>query len=275
MTWPLLCSTGAFTRYPDYTDYRRIVEIGPRLAAGGLELMVFPNWLDQLDQIAADLSASGLSFPAMHAEKSVGGGLGSAEPAEVDAALTCLEANCRLGQALGARLLILHLWDLPGSDHHFERNLAALERCLPLVDEYGIGLAVETIPCSKGDPLSNLARALAHDDRCLAALDTEFLCFHNQLEESLAADWLWSGGRVRHLHLKDYDGRPSDDDGWRRYLHPGEGRLDFAAIFAGLARQGFAGNVCLEASAVGRDGGVDVKRLNESLARVRQWMEQP
>jgi sugar phosphate isomerase/epimerase len=168
--------------------------------------------------------------------------------------------------------MVFHLWELPASDSQLERNLDALARCLPIAEQAGVGLAVESIPCTHADPLTNLARALAHDDRCLAALDTEFLSFHDQLNEALAAGWLWQSGRARHIHLRDYDGRHADDDGWRRYLHPGEGQLDFVHIVGQLRRQGFQGNLCLESSAVGRDGVVAVERLNECLARLRGWI---
>jgi sugar phosphate isomerase/epimerase len=272
VSWPLLCSTGALTRHPEHTHHHRIVELAPRLPADGFELMIYPAWYDHMEAITADLASSGLCFPAMHVEKSIGALLIGEEPGQLETALERFQANCQMGQALGAELAVLHLWELPASDYHFERNLAALEQCLPVAAQYGLALAVETIPCSKADPLSNLARALAHDDRCLAALDTEFLSIHNQLDEALGAAWLWAGGRARHLHLRDYDGRPVDDDGWRRYLHPGEGRLNFGHLFAALRDNGFAGNLSLEASGVRRDGSVDVARLDESLGRIRQWM---
>src|ERR1700674_2419073 len=35
----LLCSTGAFSRFPELTDYQSILEYGPLLAVDGLEVM--------------------------------------------------------------------------------------------------------------------------------------------------------------------------------------------------------------------------------------------
>jgi len=40
----LLCSTGAFSRYPNYTDYRAVLKYGPQLAVDGFEGDVLP-WL--------------------------------------------------------------------------------------------------------------------------------------------------------------------------------------------------------------------------------------
>src|SRR5579884_835064 len=76
-TMPLLCSTGAFSRYPDYTSYRATLTYGPQLDADGFELMFYPEWAEQLDEIAARLKQSELHFPALHTEKSVGTALGS------------------------------------------------------------------------------------------------------------------------------------------------------------------------------------------------------
>jgi len=57
-----------------------------------------------------------------------------------------------------------------------------------------------------GAPLANIRLALEHDARCKVVLDTEFLGFYGQLEQSVAADWLWVDGAVRHIHLKDSTG---------------------------------------------------------------------
>ena len=131
-------------------------------------------------------------------------------------------------------------------------------------------LAVETIPGSKADPLSNVRRTVDHDERCAVALDTEFLALYQQLETALNSDWLWQGSKVRHIHIKDFDGRPFSDDQRRRYLHPGEGYIDFIHFFAALKQRRFAGNISLEASAIRRDGSIDMERLKVSLAMLRE-----
>jgi sugar phosphate isomerase/epimerase len=88
----------------------------------------------------------------------------------------------------------------------------------------------------------------------------------------VAADWLWREGRMRHVHVKDYDGQLRTPEGRRRYLAPGEGHIDFAWFFGALAERGFRGSVSLEASAVGPDGGVDLDRLQTSLVALQRWI---
>lgn len=268
--WPVLCSTGAFTRESLLPDHRPILSIGPSLEADGLELLFYKAWYADVDQVAADLLASGLRFPVLHSEKSIASALGSVDTTERARALEKLEKNCLLGRRLGTQLLILHLWGMPGSDEHLERNLDMLGACISVAQEAGLALAVETIPCAQADPLTNVRRALEHDERALVALDTEFLTLHKQLDQALAADWLWQGGRVRHVHIKDYDGQMADANHYRRYLHPGEGAVDFPAFFRGLARRDYQDRVSLEASVVQPDGVVDLPKLRTSLAHLRE-----
>jgi sugar phosphate isomerase/epimerase len=266
----VLCSTGAFTRErSNFPDYRAILQYGPTLDVDGLELLFYHQWYEQFDQVAADLRASGLSFPVIHAEKTIGPALGASEP-EQRAALRKLRENCRLGQQLGAELLVLHLWGLPGSDEQFECNLSMLGECLKIAADADMALAVETIPCLQADPLTNVRRAIEQDARAQVALDTEFLAYHQQLDEALASDWLWQEGRVKHIHIKDYNGQLADANGYRRFLHPGEGQIDFARFFDRLVQRGFAGTISLEASVVHPDGRVDLPKLHASLADLRR-----
>ena len=109
----VLCSSGAFSRYPDFTDHRSILQYGPQLDIEGLEVLFYPDWYTRLDQIASDLRASGLHFPVLHTEKNIGLALGSENRAQREQAVYWLEENCRLGHLLGSRTIVLHLWGWP------------------------------------------------------------------------------------------------------------------------------------------------------------------
>ncbi len=65
-----------------------------------------------------------------------------------------------------------------------------------------------------------------------------------------------------------------DQIGRRRYLHPGEGKIDFARFFRGLAQQGFNGSISLESSGVQPDRSIDISRVQKSLLFLRSLMEQ-
>jgi sugar phosphate isomerase/epimerase len=265
----ILCSTGILTRAPDQTDHKAILEHAPKLGAAGYELMLYEAWHGHLDEVVEDLRASALSFPAVHADKSIGAGLGSTDGDEADEALATLEVCCRAAAALGAETLVLHLWELPSSDSAIERNLDRLPACVDTAVAYDVVLAVETVQGTAGTPLANIRLALERDPRCRVTLDTEFLAFHGQVAESIAADWLWADQRVRHVHLKDFDGRLRDAGG-RRYLLPGEGSLDLQSFLTGLVERGYTGAITLEASARTPSGEIDEARLAEIAAIVQQ-----
>ena len=265
----ILCSTGAITRDPDQTDHKAILEHAPALGTQAFELSVYGAWYGHLDEVVEDMRAAELSFPVVHADKGIGALLGSEDVDEAEEALARLEANCRLAAALGAGIVVMHLWELPVSDTAIERNLDRLPACLDTAEAYKLVLAVETIPGMVATPLSNIHLAVDRDPRCRVTLDTEFLGFHGQVAESVEADWLWEDKRVRHVHLKDFDGRFRDGDG-RRYLLPGEGTLDLQGFLAGLVERGYKDAITIEASARTPSGELDPQRLVQIAAIVKQ-----
>jgi len=270
----LLCSSGAFGRYPVLIDHHDILTYAPLLPVDGIEVMYYPEWGPDIEQIATDLLAIGLRFPALHIEKNAGPAMISSSAPERAEGRAWLADSCRLGQLLGTQVAIFHLWGTPGSDEEIERNLAVLDDCVQIAEDYGVLLAVETIPCRKSTPLEVIERVLEQNARCYVALDTEFLAIHGQIEAALEADWLWSNQRVQHVHLKDYDGQQYTADNYRRYLHPGEGNLDFASLFARLQQRGFTGYLSLEASVVSPDLNRDIPKLQASLSHVRTLIEE-
>jgi sugar phosphate isomerase/epimerase len=269
----LLCSTGAFSRFPDLTDYRAVLRYGPLLAVDGFEVMFYPSWTGEIEQIAHRLQQSGLRFPAIHAEKGIAPALISDQPEEREQGWRWFEASCYLGQALGSQVLVFHLWGLPQSDTQIERNFALLSDCISLTERNNMLFAIETIPCQLATPLSHVRAAIERDNRSRVALDTEFLAMHAQLAEAFQADWLWNEKRVVHIHIKDYDGQLYLPDSRRRYLQPGEGTIDFAQCFAALHQHHYNGYVSLEAPVALPDGTRNITRLNESLHLLRDWMD--
>ena len=136
----------------------------------------------------------------------------------------------------------------------------------------GVELALESIPGRYFDPLTNLRRTYEYEPRSHFALDTEFLANYNQLDSVFQASWLWDQQRTRHIHIKDSIGQPFVD-GQRRYLHPGEGNIDFKRFFTQLQQIGFAGNVSLESPAIIMNEGIDIQQLHASLNFIHQYIK--
>jgi sugar phosphate isomerase/epimerase len=249
-----LASTGLVTRSPGYADHRRILEQEWDV---GLELVIYRDWDEQ---VVDDLA--GLPVVTAHAEKSIGATLSGDDPA-----FDRFADSCRIAAALGARLLVLHLWELPDGDRFLERNLERLPVLLDGAEEHGLTLAVETLPCSVGTPLDNVRRACERDERCRVTIDSEFLALHGQLDRASEL-----GDRIAHVHAKDFDAQvwAAQPKPWNRYLMPGEGTIDVDGFLAGLP---FDGTVTLEASAVREDGTVDERRVEKALAWLHRLAE--
>lgn len=266
----ILCSSGVFFhRGPDGrlvaprdNHVKDIVSVGPRMPVDGIEVLVTRRMVGSLKEAADRLLASSMSFPVIHGPKHVGAALPSRE------AITQLDEAAWFAAAIGAQDVVLHLWDLPESDTDFTGRLRAVVIAADVAAKHGVRLLVETIPCQESTPLRNIKRVLEHEQRVGVALDTEFLALHGELEEALQADWLWDEGHVRHVHIKDYDGNLSNPDGARRYLTPGDGLIDFPAVFGAFNKRGFSGTVSLEAATYLHDGKPDIEKACRVLARM-------
>jgi sugar phosphate isomerase/epimerase len=264
----VLCSTGAFTRSSDPRSHEVILRYAQEFVADGLEIIFYPRWYQDQEPIVRALRRCSLPFPVLHGEKSIGDCFSSSLASEREQGVLRFEQNCAFAQQLGAQIAVLHLWGMPSSDLQLERNLQPLTRCLDLAEQYGLVLAIETIPCTYADPLSNVKRAVEHDPRARVALDTQFLVWHDQLEAVFTASWLWQARVVRHIHLKDNEGPFGSKEG-RHYLHPGEGQIDFRRFVRQLRAAEFDGALSLEARAIDQEGGVDVARIQTSLQFMR------
>jgi len=266
-----LCSTGCFSRDPELSSIDLVTSGMRKLRGTSFEVIFYSTWFDTATTIAREIIATGSSTPVLHAEKSIGPAFATGSRAEVAAAIGKFRLNCRFARAIGARLVVLHLWGLPHSDSRLERNLAAPPRLLETASRYGLTLSIETLLCQVGTPLDAVARCLEVDPRVKVTLDTAFLAMHDQLDAAIADDRLWPAG-VDHVHLKDY-ADPSRGWGTASYLHPGQGVLDLSAFIEGVSARGCIDTVTLEAPALREDNTPDLARIESSLEWIRQGTE--
>ncbi len=259
----VLCSTGALTCSSDPLSHESIARYGPQLAVDGLEVIVYPRWYAALDQVARALRVSGLALPAIHAEKGIGEAFSSDDSGEQEQGVACFECNCFFARETGAGLAVLHLWGLPQSDTHLERNLRLLTCCLDIADRYGLDLAIETIPCTASDPLANVRRAIEHDarTRCARHIVSGYAQPARRCLCSLLA-LAGSGGQAR---ASERLRRALTRECGEALLHPGDGEIDFGRFVRQLRAAGFAGTLSLEARGIDSKGQVEVARINASL----------
>jgi len=242
----------------------------PRLKCDGMEFMMYDSWYERRREVAHDLAASGIPFPTMHADKTVGDRISRDQGDDTADAVRDFRLNCEVANEIGARRLVLHLWGSVDSDRHIEHNYRVYEQLLEAARAHGLELTVENVVCSRADPMTHLGEMRALFPDCAFTIDTKMAAFHDQLALFSRPEWawLWTEGHIRHLHVNDYRGGYMD---WSalKTLFIGDGQIDFAPFFRTAGRRGYRGALTCECTAMRLDGSVDIDRLNDSLDAVR------
>ena len=277
-------STGVFSRFPEQATPEAVADGMRRLDADVFEVLLFGNWEDQR-AAAATLARSGRPVAVVHGAKRIGGLLGAAEPAMRREGQNLVRQALEVAGVLSAPLVNIHLWDLPDSDRHLERNLDALGELLPSVWASGRRLLCETVPCQADVPWRAVQRALdaagalpgapAQGPALGVNLDLEFLAWHDGVEETLTRFVPAWGNRLQNVHVKDFDGRPFDSEGRRRYVNPGDGQLDYPWIFERLRGAGYTGPLTFEGNVTRiADRSAALQATQVYLDRMRAWVDQ-
>ena len=264
MAHSILCSTGAVVGRLNGRDHRLIMRYAPLLRCDGMEFMMYDTWYEDRLAIARELAASGISFPVMHVEKTVGDRISRDGPGDTENALLDFEKNCEAANVIGARRLVMHLWGGVDSDRHIEHNLAMYARLSEEAREHGLELTVENVVCSHADPMGHLKSLRAQYPDAAFTIDTKMAALFSRPEWA----WLWTEQRIRHLHVNDYGGGYMD---WAslRTLFIGDGNIDFIPFFETAGRYGYDGFLTCECTAMRKDGSVDIDRLNGNLDAAR------
>lgn len=264
----LLCSTGALIGRPNGRDWRLLAPCRERLTADGCEFMMYDTWYGQAEDIVSFLLDTGMAFPAMHCEKSIGEKISLGE---WDEALRRFRVNCRMAEKLGAEKMVMHLWDGVTSDRFMERNRAAYPALREEAGARGVALTVENVVCNQRDPLTHWRALLQAYPDIRFTFDTKMAAFHGQLTDMYRPENREIWRHIVHLHVNDYGGGYLD---WAhlRTLHPGKGTVDFDGLFAFLREIGYDGDCTVEATSFTQDGVIHWDQLNDTLDRVRGLM---
>lgn len=244
----------------------------------GFELIFYPSFYECLDEFQHLPPSSQERLISLHTEKSIGPLLGSSSKSNIQMGLDRLQINARLAQHLNIERLILHLWGLPDSDEHIERNLAQLDAAFEIANDSSVTLTIESIPCVRHTPSSHLRFIADTHPNSRFTLDTEFLAMHDEI--STAMEDLSILGRTDEIHIKDFNGSLIDSNGKRIYLHPGEGTIDFGYVCKKASSLPQIIDLCLESTSVEANGSVNISQVQRDLdfigdaARVATQREQ-
>ena len=179
----VLCSTGALIGRPNNRDYRLIKEYAPKLNCDGFEFMMYSTWYNQVDKLIEELTKSKLHFPVMHCEKHIGEDLGRNVDGDYQTAKEKFKINCEIAKEIGAKKMVVHLWDGIYSDSTIENNIKGYEIIRRVSDEYNIDLLIENVVCNHKSPMKHWMTLIKEFPDAKLIFDTKMAAFHYQLEE--------------------------------------------------------------------------------------------
>ncbi len=267
----ILCSTGAIIGLPNGRDYNLLKPFSEKLECDGFEFMMYSTWYEEMNSILKAIRAMQVKIPVMHCEKHIGESISKGDLAT---ALDLFEKNVYIAGELGAKKLVIHLWDGMTSDSNFGSNLEAYAKLRALTDESGIDLLVENIVCTHQDPMSRWKQLADVYQDIHFVFDTKMAEFHGQTELLYAPenDWLWKDGHVCHYHVNDYGGAFKE---WAKLktLPIGKGHVDFHAFFDFIHKIGYNDTFTVESTAFDAQGVVDFEMLNAQFRHIKEAMQ--
>ncbi len=268
----ILCSTGALIGRPNGRDYRLLKEFCPKLNCDGFELMIYPDWYGEKEELIRLLKPLQINIPVLHCGKALAEHITRGGEEELAEAFRLFRINCDIAASLGADRMVLHLWNGVISDSRFENNLQAFGELRRIAESRQLDLLVENVVCHK-DPMTHWNELYSAYSNIHFVFDTKMADFHRQLELLYKEEyaWLWKENHIRHYHVNDYGG---DYMEWSnlKVLPVGKGHIDFEKFFAFLKKTGYRGDLTLEATGFDPTGRVDFDMLNGQFERVRELL---
>lgn len=267
----ILCSTGALIGKPNGRDYRLLENLAKQLTCDGFEFMMYSSWYEEVEELVSALLEMKLSIPVVHCEKHIGEKISKGGAEELAEAYKSFEINCQIAKRLGAKKLVMHLWDGQTSDRNFDNNLKVYADLAEMAKQNNLDLLVENVVCNKENPMKHWCELKEKYPDIHFVFDTKMAAFHEQLEMLYEKEyaWLWKDHHICHYHVNDYGGGYMD---WKnlRTLPIGKGHIDFDRFFEYIRKIGYADTFTVEATAFNGEGAVDINMLNEQFDFIRE-----
>ncbi len=266
----ILCSTGALIGRPNGRDYRLLKELVPKIHSDGFEFMMYSTWYDRVEDVVSFLKENRINTPTFHCQKSIGESISKGTTEDLKEAFDKFEINARMARDLGAKKMVIHLWDGITSDAFFENNIKAYPELKAITDGYGVDLLVENVVCNQKTPMEHWCELYKKYPDIGFIFDTKMAAFHGQLELLYKEEyaWLWKKKHIRHYHVNDYGGGLKD---WAnlRTLPIGKGNIDFEEFFSFIKKIGYSGTYTIESTAFNSEGYVDTDMLNRQIEYIK------
>lgn len=243
MNWEIGVTTGVCTVRPIVEALEAAAEVGLLR----VEIGTPPQHFDPLEPRAVEAAAAALTRLGLHAVSMHAPFGGARELSEPDARARDAAVSAMLGAAatlrrLGGTILVVHPSDVPRDRanpvERLQHTADALARVTDGCRALGIRVALETpLPHLIGGHPAEFARLLdAAGGDLGVCLDTG----HAHLGHHLAGFLDVIGHRLLHVHVHDNHGKADD------HLAPGEGSVNWEAVFSGLREARYQGCLMLE-----------------------------
>lgn len=267
----ILCSTGTIVGRANGFDHTLVSRYGREICADGLELMMQKAYYGNLKEVARSMERSGLPVRTIHFEKDITALLGLGGEEDRREGLRLFAENADMGRTVGAAAAVFHLWDGRFDGEHLQRGIDLLETLYEICDKRSLALFVENVPC-RISPYELVCAIAERYPEARFTFDTRHADFIGETARFFESG-LWKKG-IGHLHVSDHCGSTAPGM-WgvtRPIVHPGEGKIDFDALFAAMPP--FDGEaVALESPVMLPDGSHDWEKLNRTLCFLREKMK--
>ncbi len=268
----LLCSTGTLVGRANGYDYTLISRCFSEIEAQAFELMMLSAYYEKLSEIAHNLEKSGVDIRAIHFEKDITALLGLRGEEARGEGFRLFRLNAEMGKWVGAKKAVFHLWDGRFSPEQIQDVIALLDRLYEICRQNGLELLVENVPSRVPTPYENVKEIASRFPNARFTFDTRHCHLLHQINTFFESP-LWEP-RIGHIHISDYGGEtvPGMWGVTRPILHPGEGIIDFEALFAQMPPCS-AETVTNESPVIGADGSVDLVKLNHTMRYLAEKMK--
>lgn len=288
----ILCSTGALLGNANNKDYRLLKSMSEELDCDGFEFMVYSSWYSEIDELIHILNSYKLNIPVVHCHKTLGETLcgvtvkienGSFDVYEmtVDEDKECFEKglvlfkkNVIVASSIGAKKMVLHLWNGLPSDRKVEKNIERFGILQDIAQKEGVDLMVENVVSNVHDPMYDIDLLHKSYPDVSLVFDTKMAEFHGQTMQIFEPEWKWmlEDGNVKHLHINDYDGGIKDW-GNLNVLPIGKGHVNFDMFFKNMSKYKYNGDYTVEATALKKTGEIDKEMLNTCFYNLRTLID--
>lgn len=265
----VFCSTGTMIGRPNGRNFKLLNDVCPELDCDGLEFLMYDTWYDKIDEIKEVLPTVSKKIYVFHLEKQIGELISQNR---LDEALYKMEINCDLAKFLGAKMLVLHLYNGVISDKYIEYNMECYKYLEEIANKYDLVLTVENVVCNQKDPMTHLLSLIEKYPNIKFTFDTKMADFHKQLNLLYEEEYKHVWTHIAHFHVNDYLGGYKD---WTnlRVLHLGNGDIDFDLFFKHVKKMGYKGDFTTEATSFDKDGIIYPNLLNETVSKIREYIK--